>query len=47
MAEKQLVDMKSDLVKFLLNKILSITDAKKTAPTNADFEAELLSLTNN
>lgn len=46
MAEKHLVDMKSELVKFLLSKILSITDAKATAPTNADFEAQLLSVTN-
>jgi hypothetical protein len=29
--------MKSDLVKFLLTKILSITDISKTALTNKEF----------
>lgn len=35
MAEKREVDMKSELVSFLLGKILSISDATKTATTNA------------
>jgi hypothetical protein len=34
MAETKLIDMKSDLVKFLLTKILSITDNEKTSKTN-------------
>lgn len=47
MAENKEIDMKSELVNFLLNKILSISDAPKTVTTNIEFEAELLSLTNN
>lgn len=39
MAENREIDMKSELVTFLLNKILTITDANKITTTNEQFEA--------
>lgn len=37
MAENNEVDIKSELVNYLLNKILAISDVGKTANTNEEF----------